>query len=362
MCSVQGVHSAKLTETAGPIIDFPVKSWDFGEIMSGEFPTHSFILRNRGDEALIIRNFETDCESCMDVRISKTSILPGNSAELKIRINVPEMEKRFFHRIYIKTNDPGHPQVIAAVSGIIKDVRESDAGKKNDVVSHDLRSENKNSFTLGVSYFGKGEYEKAIPEFEKSIQSKPEHTDSYYYLGQCYLQMGIREYNRKHIFKAYGLYRKANKVAEEVIPLYEKAIEQNPNDLNALMKLGYIYEVKSFVPYINEYEAALRYYLAAVELKTVTPERNRSIYIFLHFRIGVIYFHEKDYMRAISYLEKALETLSIQDDAEIYYYLGMSYDKINEKEKALDLLIKVIEIAPQSEFAREAQEKIERLK
>jgi len=68
-----------------------------------------------------------------------------------------------------------------------------------------------------MSYFGKGEYDKAVIEFEKSIELDENHTESYYYLGQCYLQKGIREYYNKNIFKAYSLYRKANKISEQVI-------------------------------------------------------------------------------------------------------------------------------------------------
>jgi tetratricopeptide (TPR) repeat protein len=47
--------------------------------------------------------------------------------------------------------------------------------------------------------------------------------------------------------------------------------------------------------------------------------------------------------------------------AEAYYYLGLSYDKIGEIEKAREFLSRVIELAPQSEFAQEAEKKLKKI-
>ncbi|MBU4449876.1 MAG: tetratricopeptide repeat protein, partial [Actinobacteria bacterium] len=43
------------------------------------------------------------------------------------------------------------------------------------------------------------------------------------------------------------------------------------------------------------------------------------------------------------------------------YYLGLSYDKIGEKEKAREYFSRVIESASQSEFAREAEKELKKL-
>jgi tetratricopeptide (TPR) repeat protein len=211
-----------------------------------------------------------------------------------------------------------------------------------------------------MSYFGKGEYDKAIAEFEKSIELDANHTESYYYLGQCYLQKGIIEYNNKNIFKAYRLYRKANKFAEQVIPQYEKIIENNPKDLNSYLKLGYIYETRSIAPFVNEYNEALEYYLKALDLATSSSlVGNAGIIVYLNTRVGCIYFEEKKYSQAIEYLESAIKMSS--HNAGAYYYLGLSYDKIGKKEKAREYLSRVIELAPQSKFAQEAEKKLKKI-
>jgi tetratricopeptide (TPR) repeat protein len=214
-------------------------------------------------------------------------------------------------------------------------------------------------FVAGMSYFGQGEYDKAIIEFEKSIELDEDHTDSYYYLGQCYLQKGILEYNNQHILKAYSFYRKSYEISEKVIPQYEKMIKDNPEDLNSYLRLGYIYEIRSIIPLNNEYDKALEYYLKALALDIVSENKNTSIYLYLNTRVGTIYFQKKDYLQAIEYLEKAAE-MSPQN-TEVIYYLGMSYGKIGEKEKALTSFTKVLELAPQSDFAREAEKELKKI-
>lgn len=48
-------------------------------------------------------------------------------------------------------------------------------------------------------------------------------------------------------------------------------------------------------------------------------------------------------------------------NAEAYYYLGLSYDKIGKIEKAREFLSRVIELAPQSDFAQEAEKELKKL-
>ncbi|TFB08544.1 tetratricopeptide repeat protein [Candidatus Atribacteria bacterium MT.SAG.1] len=231
----------------------------------------------------------------------------------------------------------------------------------NSSIAQTITVSSKTPFMIGKSYFSRGEYDKAIIEFEKSIELDENHTESYYYLGQSYLQKGIIEYNNKNIFKAYSLYRKANKITEQVIPQYEKIIENNPEDLNSYLRLGYIYEVKSMVPFINDYDKALEYYLKALALDAVSESKNKGIYVYLNTRVGSVCYQMKDYLQAIEHLEKAVSIFPYRDNVEAYYYLGLSYDKIGETEKAREYLSRVIEIAPQSEYALEAEKKLKKL-
>ncbi|MBU4350144.1 tetratricopeptide repeat protein [bacterium] len=336
---------------SGPSIYFLEDFWDFGEITPDELPTHIFKFENMGDEILIIKGTKVSCESCIDPIISTRELDPGEVGEIKITVNSLDMIGRFTKRIYVESNDPVNPQVVITVSGFIKE---------KDKPAAQIQPQPQTPFRVGISYFSQGEYDKAISEFEKSIELDESYTESYYYLGQCYLQKGIIEYNNKNIFKAYSLYRKANKFAEQVIPQYEKIIENNPEDLNSYLKLGYIYETRSIVPFINEYNKALEYYLKALDL-AANPSLagNAGIIIYLNTRVGCIYFEKKKFSQAIEYLESAVKMSS--HNAEAYYYLGLSYDKIGEMEKAREFLSRVIELVPQSEFAQEAEKELKKL-
>ncbi len=344
----------------GPSIYFPEDSWDFGEITPDELPTHIFKFENIGDEVLIIKGTKISCESCIDPLISTKELNPGGEGELKITVNSLDMIGRFTKRVYMESNDPVNPQVMITVSGFIKEKNESVVQPHPKTQPQPI-PQSQTPFRIGMSYFGKREYDKAIIEFEKSIELDENHTESYYYLGQSYLQKGIIEYNNKNILKAYSLYRKANKITEQVIPQYEKIIEDNPEDLNSYLRLGYIYEVKSMVPFINDYDKALEYYLKALALDFVSESKNTGIYVYLNTRVGSIYFQEKNYSQAIEHLGKAISIFPYKDNVEANYYLGLSYDKISETEKAREYLSRVIELSPQSEFAQEAEKKLKKI-
>ena len=347
---LHGITTAIVFAGSGPSIYFPEESWDFGEITPDELPTHIFKFENIGDEVLIIKGTRVSCESCIDPVISTKELNPGEEGELKITVNSLDMIGRFTKRIYVESNDPVNPRSVITVSGFIKE--------KNEFV---VQPQPQTPFKIGISYFSKGEYDEAIIEFEKSIELDENHTESYYYLGQCYLQKGIIEYNNKNIFKAYSLYREANKISEQVIPRYEKIIEENPADLNSYLRLGYIYEVRSNVPFVDDYDKALNYYLKALALDIVSENQNTSIYIYLNIRIGIINYQKKNYSNSIEYLEKVKKKFPQNTSIEVYYYLGLSYDKIDEKEKAREFLSRVIESAPQSEFAQEAEKELKKM-
>ena len=337
----------------GASIYFPEVSWDFGEITPHELPMHIFKFKNIGNEVLIIKGTWASCDSCIDTNIFAQELNAGEEGEIEITLNSPNMTRRFTERVVVESNDPDNPQVTLIVSGFIKEI-------DKPAVRIQPQPQPQTPFRIGLSYFNQGEYDKAITELEKSIALDENHTESYYYLGQCYLQKGAIEYSNKNILKAYSLFRKANNFAEKIIPQYEKMIENNPKDLNSYLKLGYIYETRSIVPFVNEYNKALDYYLKALDL-TTDPSfaGNTGIIVYLNSRVGRIYFEKEKYSQAIEYLEGAIKMSS--QNIETYYYLGLSYDKIDKIEKAREFLSRVIELAPQSEFAQEAEKELKKL-
>lgn len=115
----------EVSAVSGPSIHFQEEYWDFGDIAPDDFPTHIFEFENKGDETLIIKNIEVDCESCADALPSAKNIKPGETGEIKVTINSLDMEGRFSKRVYIFTNDPTLPQVTLTLSGFIIKEKES---------------------------------------------------------------------------------------------------------------------------------------------------------------------------------------------------------------------------------------------
>jgi tetratricopeptide (TPR) repeat protein len=96
-------------------------------------------------------------------------------------------------------------------------------------------------------------------------------------------------------------------------------------------------------------------------LDAASESKNKGIYVYLNTRAGSIYYQMKNYLQAIEYLEKAVSIFPYRDNVEANYYLGLSYDKIGEIEKAREFLSRVIELAPQSEYAQEAEKKLKKM-
>ena len=65
-----------------PRILLSEEEWDFGMVKPNDKPTHIFIVKNEGNEDLIIERVRVSC-GCVKTSISTKLIKPGKSAELK---------------------------------------------------------------------------------------------------------------------------------------------------------------------------------------------------------------------------------------------------------------------------------------
>lgn len=118
----------------------------------------------------------------------------------------------------------------------------------------------------------KGSYlEKALKEFNTSLEIMPENTYASY-------NMGVMEYELGHL--------------EEAKKLYLKTIRYDPKDLNALNNLTAICVQR------EEYDDALKYYFMTLDLKPGDAD--------VVGNIGAIYQRQGNFAKAIEFDEKAL--------------------------------------------------------
>jgi len=106
---------------SGPAIHFLENSWDFGDITPDELPIHIFEFENKGDEILVVKKVEVDCESCVDVLLSANNIKPGETAQIQATLNSLDMIGRFSKRINVFSNDPNLLRVTLNLTGFIRE-------------------------------------------------------------------------------------------------------------------------------------------------------------------------------------------------------------------------------------------------
>lgn len=82
---------------------------DFGKVVAGDLPTTTFELRNTGRSPLLLRKVSTPC-SCLEVKTSRDSIPPGESAQLQVTFNTRGRVGQEEKEIILIANDPDQPQ------------------------------------------------------------------------------------------------------------------------------------------------------------------------------------------------------------------------------------------------------------
>lgn len=107
------------TVAAAPKIDVEDSMYDFGEVLEGIAVTHTFTLRNVGDEPLVIKRVRADC-GCTTADLPKDNLSPGESTELEISIDTAGFGGDIAKRIYIESNDPTTPTLTLRVTGTVR--------------------------------------------------------------------------------------------------------------------------------------------------------------------------------------------------------------------------------------------------
>ncbi len=175
----------------------------------------------------------------------------------------------------------------------------------------------------GTIFFYQNEYSSAVHEYLKGIEADPNNIQLLLMLGRTYSRLNDYENAIKYVSRAYEINMMRVDVKKELARLYYK-------------KRDYIQAKKLFG-----------------ELLALNPEDFQPNYY-----IGLIFFKEGNFAPAKEFLTKALQVIP---NPEGYYYLGVSYAKTREKEKARDALKKVMEIAPGSRTSELADAELKKL-
>lgn len=112
---------SRMSETAkknAPKLEFDSQSHDWGEISPTEKQSHDFILKNNGEENLIIRKVKASC-GCTAVTPAKTVLAKGEETTIHVEFNPSGKQGKQSKTITVITNDPEKSNVLLRISCLI---------------------------------------------------------------------------------------------------------------------------------------------------------------------------------------------------------------------------------------------------
>lgn len=232
-----------------------------------------------------------------------------------------------------------------------KESEKQDLEQKHKVARDFPEDECLSCLNQGKDLFWQQKYSEAIDHLKQCLLYDPENPEIYYYIGQSYFQLGQLSAQNRNIIKATRYYREAYQVSDKAIEKYLKLISQNPeiDHTDNYLKLAYIYQIRSLIPNVNEYEKAIDIYIKLLAEKPYLT--------FVYYHLGWIYYQLEDYENAIDSFLKYLNS-KVKSDF-VYYYLGLSYDKIGESQKARYYFQLILEEFPESALAKNAKKELD---
>ena len=168
----------------------------------------------------------------------------------------------------------------------------------------------------GIAYSKKGDFDKAIQDFTTAIEIKPDYAEAYNNRGNAYV--GKRDFD-----KAIQNYDKA-------IQNYDKAVEIKPRLAEAYSNRGVAYHEK------HDSDKAIQDFTTAIEIKPDYAEAYNNR--------GFAYSEKRDFDKAIQNYGKAIEIKP--DYAEAYNNRGIVYRRKGDFDKAIQNYDKAIELKP----------------
>jgi outer membrane protein assembly factor BamD len=175
---------------------------------------------------------------------------------------------------------------------------------------------------IADSYVKEGEFEPAIAEFRRFLEAYPDHKYA------AYAQYQIASVYFDQIEGPERGYSGAAKALEEFERL-KKLYPRNP-------------------------------YREVIDIKI---QKCRNVIANYEFLVGEYYYKKGSFNAAINRFEDVLRTYpEYQREADVLFYLGMSYKSLGQKDKALEYLNRLVEKYPNNKFSADAKKELAKIK
>lgn len=244
-------------------------------------------------------------------------------------------------------------------------------------------------FNLGSALTDKGEYDRAISEFEKSIKLNPKDHESYTSLGAAYYRKGDMEKAKEMFIKAIEMASNSHRAHNNLgnvytvegktdlaLKEYQEAIKIKPDFAEAYYNMGNAYKdsgdlhnaITAFAKAI-EYEPGFsQSYYNLGNCYLLSEERDKArlgyekaiqlepTFIDARYNLANLYFERKAYPQAIEQFHTILRLNP--NHLESHYVLGSIYSEMGKPEEALKEFQEVVRIFPDHAEARNSLGKL----
>lgn len=178
-------------------------------------------------------------------------------------------------------------------------------------------------YNLGVMYMNRGEHDRAIDSFLKSLELKPEAPDVLNNLGLAYSSKGMNDLalksyalalsfnpNMPEAYANMGLVYEAEGNLDMAISSFEKAVAIDPEFAEGYYSLGNYYDTK------GDLSKASESYNKAIELK--------PYYAAAHNNLGIVYLKQGLREKAMGMFQEALKLDPNYEDARTNLKLALT--------------------------------------
>lgn len=204
-------------------------------------------------------------------------------------------------------------------------------------------------YMQGLGFLARDDYQRALPYFEKAIDSDPDYAEAWYQTGFCYGMLGRHAESLKAskqvvrlrpewsaTYTNMGASYFALGQFKEALDAYRQAIRLEPYNADNHYALGLAYGK------LNQTQDEIQAFRRTIGL--------RSDHAGAYERLALAYFRLKRYAEALG----AFEQLKILKpaDAKVSNYLGETYIELNRFNEAVEILNQAINIDPDMGRAR----------
>lgn len=102
----------------GPIIEFDKETHDYGEVYMHGDGNCVFTFTNKGNEPLLLTNVRAGC-GCTVPQWPREPVLPGDSAEIKVRYTTLNRPHQINRSIVVTSNSINKPTLVLRLKGSV---------------------------------------------------------------------------------------------------------------------------------------------------------------------------------------------------------------------------------------------------